>query len=538
MAGIGPLYDWHVAQGADAALLSDAPIPDAKLRVLREHLDLVTVSPALGTHEDQHVLAVSGITPDEIVLVSQLVAYVSNLVRVIAGFAAVAGREVPSVEAPARALASTGRTKNQDPHTITGHEKPTAFTQRQLAWEPWVAAPAEDELTPEQIDSFASKSTTNSVYFRLISRTPAVTKARSALDNAVFLSKEGLPKAERELAAAVASKVNDCIYCASVHARKATFHSKREADVDRLLAQTLPRDENWIATDVTPLSAGQDERWSAIIDAAAKLSELRPTLAPADIDRLRAVGLDDVDIADLIGSTAFFAWANRLWQEAVDQLEGFGIPVVVATAWDHLVFEDTVTLLGEVFDAEEGAQSVLDFHDEIAADLDERLEGVEPKTVYLETVDPYLTALPGSGFHAMIEQAGGENVFADAAGGDAQEELTVDPAEVVLRDPDFIFHEFEPSSAPNDRFAAISDELTARPGWSGLAAVQDGQIAVANGWATSAAAKIIGAAYLATWLHPEATEGLDPDAYLERWVTEFQDTEFTSAEDYIRGPGA
>lgn len=310
--GSGALYDWHVAQGADEALLSDAPIPDAKLRVLREHLDLVTVSPALGTHEDQHVLAVSGITPDEIVLVSQLVAYVSNLVRVIAGFTAVAGREVPSVDAPARALASTGRTKNQDPHTITGHEKPTAFTQRQLAWEPWVAAPAEDELTPEQIDSFASKSTTNSVYFRLISRTPAVTKARSALDNAVFLSKEGLPKAERELAAAVASKVNDCIYCASVHARKATFHSKREADVDRLLAQTLPRDENWIATDVSPLSAGQDERWSAIIDAAAKLSELRPTLAPADIDRLRAVGLDDVDIADLIGSTAFFAWANRL----------------------------------------------------------------------------------------------------------------------------------------------------------------------------------------------------------------------------------
>lgn len=257
-------------------------------------------------------------------------------------------------------------------------------------------------------------------------------------------------------------------------------------------------------------------------------------------DGIIAEGLDQINyeaVADLDPDVVIMP-RNAVWQEAVEQLEGFGIPVVVATAWDHLVFEDTVTLLGEVFDAEEGAQSVLDFHDEIAADLDERLEGVEPKTVYLETVDPYLTALPGSGFHAMIEQAGGENVFADAAGGDAQEELTVDPAEVVLRDPDFIFHEFEPSSAPNDRFAAISDELTARPGWSGLAAVQDGQIAVANGWATSAAAKIIGAAYLATWLHPEATEGLDPDAYLERWVTEFQDTEFTSAEDYIRGPGA
>jgi AhpD family alkylhydroperoxidase len=47
-----------------------------------------------------------------------------------------------------------------------------------------------------------------------------------------------LPRAERELAATVASKINGCIYCASVHARKAAQLAKDETAVDTLLAVT------------------------------------------------------------------------------------------------------------------------------------------------------------------------------------------------------------------------------------------------------------------------------------------------------------
>lgn len=310
--GSRPLYEWHVSQGADAALVGDGLPADARTRALIEHLDLMAVSPALGTHEDQHVLAVSGVTPDEIVLVSQLVAFVSYAVRVVAGLRAIDGRETPAIEPPARTPVSRGRTKDLSGRTITGVPKPTAYTQEELRWEPWVAVPAVDELTDEQIASFAAKSTTNNVYFRLLSRAPTILKARSALDNAVFLGEGGLPRGERELAATVASKVNDCIYCASVHSRKSTFQSRRGDDVDRLLGVSLERDADWQPTSVAPLSAGQDQRWSAIIDAAAKLSTLRPSLRPADVSALRDLGLGDAEIADLIGSTAFFAWANRL----------------------------------------------------------------------------------------------------------------------------------------------------------------------------------------------------------------------------------
>lgn len=259
---------------------------------------------------------------------------------------------------------------------------------------------------------------------------------------------------------------------------------------------------------------------------------------PVDDSAVIAEGLDQLNyeaIAELDPDVVVLP-RNAVWQEAAQQLEPFGIPVVVATAWDYAAFDDTVNLLGEVFGAQDGAQRLLDFRGEIDTLLAERTAGLTPVPVYLETVDPYLSVLPGSGFHALIEAAGGVNVFADAAGGDAQEEITVDPAQIVTRNPAVILHEFEPSAEPVDRFQTIADEIAARPGFSGVQAVQDGRIYVTNGWATSALAKSIGALYLATWLNPDAFADIDPDAYLERWVTEFQGTDFGSASDYVQGP--
>lgn len=310
--GNGPLHDRHVAEGADVRLLADDEPADEKLAALRRHVDLLSVSPALATSADQEALTAAGVTPDEVVLVSQLVAYESYLGRLLVALAALQGTGLPTVGAPARVPVSRGRRKLASPTTLRGSRRPTSFTQDVLEWEPWVVAPAENELTEAQVGSFARKATTNSVYFRLISRTPGVTRARSDLDNAIFLKRDGLPKAERELAAAVASKVNDCIYCASVHARKSTGFSKRGDDVEALLAVELPRDADWVATDVAPLARSQEGRWAVLVDAAADLSAVRPTFGPTDVARMREAGLEDREVVDLATATAFFAWANRL----------------------------------------------------------------------------------------------------------------------------------------------------------------------------------------------------------------------------------
>ncbi len=314
--GSGPLFDHHASRALvdpDAsALLADELPRDDRLRALVEHVDLITVSPALVDRDDQLVLPLSGITADDVVLISQVVALTSYRVRAAHGFQLLADQEPSAIAGYERATVARGRAHRVPDRTTSGRPAPTAFTREVLQWEPWVPPVPEDELTELQAASFAAKATRNSVYFRLLARVPGVLRARSALDNAVFQGEGGLPIGERELAAAVASKVNDCIYCASVHARKAVHQTKRADDIDRLLAVRLERDGDWLASDVDRLADGQDARWSAIIRFAARLSTLVPTATADDLAELRAVGLDDLQVADLVHATAFFAWANRL----------------------------------------------------------------------------------------------------------------------------------------------------------------------------------------------------------------------------------
>lgn len=257
-----------------------------------------------------------------------------------------------------------------------------------------------------------------------------------------------------------------------------------------------------------------------------------------DADAVVAEGLDQLNYEAIsrLQPDVVVLPRNAVWQEAATQLEGFGIPVVVATAWDYDVADETVELLGEVFGAEEGAQELLDFGAEIQALLADRLAEVEPVSVYFETEEPYLTALPGSGFHAMIEAAGGRNVFEDAIGGDSESALTIDPVEVVTRNPEVILHEQPPVYTPTDSFLAVAEGIAARPGFSSIPAVQEGRIHVTNGWALSANAKSLGALFLATWLHPEAMEGVDAEVYLERWTSEFQGAEFLGSDAYFSAP--
>jgi alkylhydroperoxidase domain protein len=183
--------------------------------------------------------------------------------------------------------------------TPSGHTEPVVFTRDMLDWLPWLEPLAEAELTPRHMAGLVDAARAKSPYFRLLARDPAVLEARTRTDKDIFYNTDaGLPRAERELAAAATSRLNGCIYCASVHARFAATYSKRVEDVDRLLAEGT--------------SAKLDERWDAIVAASVALTSLPMTFDTTHIDRLRGVGLDELAIADVIQSASFFNWANRL----------------------------------------------------------------------------------------------------------------------------------------------------------------------------------------------------------------------------------
>ena len=109
-----------------------------------------------------------------------------------------------------------------------GNEHPSVFTQDELGWLPWLEPLAEAELTDRHWAGLVDASRSKSPFFMLLARDPDILQARTKTDKDIFYNpKAGLPRAERELSATATSRLNGCIFCASVHARFATHHSKR-----------------------------------------------------------------------------------------------------------------------------------------------------------------------------------------------------------------------------------------------------------------------------------------------------------------------
>ncbi|WP_350347903.1 alkylhydroperoxidase domain protein [Agromyces sp. G08B096] len=176
---------------------------------------------------------------------------------------------------------------------------PAAFTAAELGWLPWLEPADAEQLTERQWAGLVDRARAKSDYFRLLVRDPDILRARTLADKDIFTNAaDGLPRADRELAAAATSRVNGCVFCASVHARFAGHYSKRPGDVQRLLDDGV--------------DAQQDAAWRAVIDASAALAATPPRLERRHLDALRAAGYDEQAVADVIHSAAFFNWANRL----------------------------------------------------------------------------------------------------------------------------------------------------------------------------------------------------------------------------------
>lgn len=174
-----------------------------------------------------------------------------------------------------------------------------AFTQEELGWTPWLEPLAESELTDRHRVGLVDASRAKSPYFMLLAHDPEVLEARTRADKDIFYNPDGgLPRAERELSATATSRHNGCIFCASVHSRFASSHSKRHEDVQRLLDEGT--------------GADLGERWNAVTAAAVALSDSPVSFDEAEIARLRAAGLSDFEIVDVVSTSAFFNWANRL----------------------------------------------------------------------------------------------------------------------------------------------------------------------------------------------------------------------------------
>jgi uncharacterized peroxidase-related enzyme len=280
----------HVAErdGAAAlaeryAALSPAPADSPRLDAMLRHARLLLAEPDKAEPKHLRALEAAGLSARDIVVISQLIAFVTFETRLLAGLRALAGEAGPS-------------------GGEVGRSKGNGFTLDELAWESWIETVSLDAATPDQIrvlEESNPKAKTSPYYLTLVHE-PEALRQRSKLFNTVMYGPRGLPRAERELAAVAESRINGCPYCASVHARLFAQLTKEPEAIQRVLDEGV--------------SAPLDGRRRVIVDYAAALAASPPAVSATHLQALRKAGLSDGEILDATQVVAMFAWANRLMQ--------------------------------------------------------------------------------------------------------------------------------------------------------------------------------------------------------------------------------
>ena len=174
------------------------------------------------------------------------------------------------------------------------------FTNASLEWKAWLDTVQLDQATAQQLQVLESSHPKAKVsdYYLLLVHQAEILDQRSTAFNAIMYAPGGLSRAERELASTVVSRVNGCVYCASVHAQRFEQLAKRQDVIAQVFAD--------------PATAGTNERERAIVAFSIDLTLQPHTIADSSLQRLADAGLSDAEILDLIHAIAIFAWANRL----------------------------------------------------------------------------------------------------------------------------------------------------------------------------------------------------------------------------------
>ncbi|CAB3653656.1 CMD domain protein [Achromobacter aegrifaciens] len=281
---------------AESGKPSDAATP--RLAAILEFTRKLIEKPVEGDEAALKTLPAAGVSTPAVVTLSQLVAFLSYQVRLVAGLEAMkaleAGPERAASVPPAPFPANTAATA---PGAVI---KAHGFTNESLEWKAWLDVVNVETATPEQVavlEESHPKAKVSDYYLFLVHQ-PEILRQRSTAFNAIMYAPGGLSRAERELGSTYVSRINGCVYCASVHAQRFEQLAKR----NEVIAQVFE----------DPATAGTTARELAIGKFSIQITEAPAAVNADSIQALKDAGLNEGEILDLLHSDAIFAWANRL----------------------------------------------------------------------------------------------------------------------------------------------------------------------------------------------------------------------------------
>ena len=145
-------------------------------------------------------------------------------------------------------------------------------------------------------------------YAATFSTRPDVARAWNALNMTI---REGMDRRRFEIATIAAARARRSTYCTAAHS---TF--LRDVCADEVTMRAIAEQ---------PDGAGLDAQDRAVYEFAGAVAADAASIDPADVEGLRAVGLSDADIADIV-----FAASARCFFTAV--LDGLGAQLDTETA--------------------------------------------------------------------------------------------------------------------------------------------------------------------------------------------------------------
>jgi uncharacterized peroxidase-related enzyme len=293
-----PHLSTHYARQLGLTKNQSNGVSSPAMTAAKQFARVLTTKPIDGDKALLHTMPKAGLDTPTIIAVAQLVAFISFQTRVVHGLLAM---QAASATASATSITNSTHSASEPNNLALGSPiNIKGFTNEVLDWKSWLDVLDIEKASPEQLAVLKEshpKATTSDYYLTLVHQ-PEILKQRSIAFNAIMYAPGGLLRAERELGATVVSRINGCVYCASVHAQRFEQLGKRNDAIVQVFED--------------PYSITTNPRDKAISDFSIQL-----TLAPAkvnakSIQALTDVGMSMGEVLDLLHSVAIFAWANRL----------------------------------------------------------------------------------------------------------------------------------------------------------------------------------------------------------------------------------
>lgn len=215
---------------------------------------------------------------------------------------------------------------------------------------------------------------------------------------------------------------------------------------------------------------------------------------------------------------------TMLSDDVREQLEGFGIPVMVEQAGQLERLPELAYNMGKAAGNMEGAKKHLDHFYDYRAIIEDRLEEVEPQDmpkIYWEWRDAYNTASAEANIHSWIALAEGNNIGAGLSGG-AYPQVS---AEYVWEENPEIIVIQAGRNTTYESMRKKREDLMAREELQDVKALQNDEVYVISRDVIGGLRSVVGGLYLAEWFHPELFEDIDPAAVLQEMHEDFYDYE-------------